>query len=425
LDTSNTLALSIEDTSNYILDTSNTLILSIEDTSNYVLDTSNTLTLSIVDTSNYVLDTSNTLTLSIEDTSNYVLDTSNILTLSIEDTSNYVLDTSNTLAYIIKNLNADNIINGDTNRFIINNHYNSNLTINGTLTASNLNIIGTTTNISTLTYQTENLEIVSQANDGPCLKVIQNGNQDIIQIFDGSTNVMSIKDGGNIGIGNSASFAPLCVGNSTLIGSDGHMVIAKCGAIDTSRQYKLGVNTEYDFVIGDYGNTNASGTWIQQIKLAYNAPVNSLVINNSGYTGIGTTDPASALHVVGSIIANGNITAYYSDARLKTMIAPLSNSLSIVENLHGFYYIPNEKAILFGVSTNKTEIGLSAQDVNKVLPEIVSLAPFDSSNITTSNHTELVSKSGSNYLTISYERLAPVFVESIKELSKEFKYIKE
>ena len=424
LDTSNTFVLSIVDTSNYVLDTSNTFVLSIVDTSNYVLNTSNTLTLSIVDTSNYVLDTSNTLTLSIEDTSNYVLDTSNILTLSIEDTSNYVLDTSNTLAYIIKNLNADNIINGDTNRFIINNHYNSNLTINGTLTASNLNIIGTTTNISTLTYQTENLEIVSQANDGPCLKVIQNGNQDIIQIFDGSTNVMSIKDGGNIGIGNSASFAPLCVGNSTLIGSDGHMVIAKCGAIDTSRQYKLGVNTEYDFVIGDYGNTNASGTWIQQIKLAYNAPVNSLVINNSGYTGIGTTDPASALHVVGSIIANGNITAYYSDARLKTMIAPLSNSLSIVENLHGFYYIPNEKAILFGVSTNKTEIGLSAQDVNKVLPEIVSLAPFDSSNITTSNHTELVSKSGSNYLTISYERLAPVFVESIKELSKEFKYIK-
>jgi predicted nuclease with TOPRIM domain len=31
----------------------------------------------------------------------------------------------------------------------------------------------------------------------------------------------------------------------------------------------------------------------------------------------------------------------------------------------------------------------------------------------------MVSKSGENYLTISYERLAPVFVEAIKELKKD------
>jgi hypothetical protein len=30
-----------------------------------------------------------------------------------------------------------------------------------------------------------------------------------------------------------------------------------------------------------------------------------------------------------------------------------------------------------------------------------------------------ISKSGENYLTISYERLAPVFVEAIKELKRE------
>jgi hypothetical protein len=61
----------------------------------------------------------------------------------------------------------------------------------------------------------------------------------------------------------------------------------------------------------------------------------------------------------------------------------------------------------------KQEIGLSAQNVQNVLPEIVKLAPFDIEKDKNGNH---VSKSGNNYLTISYERLAPVFVEAIKEL---------
>ena len=72
--------------------------------------------------------------------------------------------------------------------------------------------------------------------------------------------------------------------------------------------------------------------------------------------------------------------------------------------------------------TNKKEIGLSAQEVNKVLPELVDLAPFDTIRDENDN---IVSKSGENYLTISYERLMPVIVESIKQLNNEIKLLKE
>lgn len=68
------------------------------------------------------------------------------------------------------------------------------------------------------------------------------------------------------------------------------------------------------------------------------------------------------------------------------------------------------------------EIGLSAQEVKKVLPEIVKLAPFDTVKNSDGN---IISKSGENYLTICYERMAQVFVEAIKELSHENKQLYE
>ena len=67
-----------------------------------------------------------------------------------------------------------------------------------------------------------------------------------------------------------------------------------------------------------------------------------------------------------------------------------------------------------GYTNQEIEVGVSAQEVQSVLPEIVKLAPFD----TTINHNnELVSKSGSNYLTVNYEKMAPLFIEAIKKLN--------
>jgi hypothetical protein len=148
-----------------------------------------------------------------------------------------------------------------------------------------------------------------------------------------------------------------------------------------------------------------------------------MIIASDGCVGIGVASPLATLHIqgtgtnknIGNILATGDITAYYSDERLKTKISTINNPLSIVNKLHGFYYIPNEIATKYGINNNKVEIGLSAQDVQNVLPELVKLAPFD---MKMSEEGEIISKSGEKYLTISYERLVPVLIEAIKELNQ-------
>jgi hypothetical protein len=125
---------------------------------------------------------------------------------------------------------------------------------------------------------------------------------------------------------------------------------------------------------------------------------------------------AATVNFGADINVTGNITAYYSDKRLKTKTRNIQDPLKIINGLEGFYYTPNELAHSVGITNTREEIGLSAQDVQKNLPELISLAPFDLEKDKDGNK---VSKSGDNYLTMSYERLIPVLVEAIKELNKE------
>jgi len=156
------------------------------------------------------------------------------------------------------------------------------------------------------------------------------------------------------------------------------------------------------------------------------------ILTNNGDFGIGGDNifkdtqnvnerPVERLHVIGNIIATGKVTSFYSDERLKTFTSNITNSLEIIDSLSGYRYVPNKLAIEKGFKYEE-EIGLSAQQVQKVLPEIVKIAPFDSEK---DEHGEIISKSGNNYLTICYERLGAVFVEAIKELNVEMKKLKE
>jgi hypothetical protein len=131
--------------------------------------------------------------------------------------------------------------------------------------------------------------------------------------------------------------------------------------------------------------------------------------------------PTQRLEIIGNIHATGYIRSYYSDDRLKTFTSNITGALNIIDNLTGFHYVPNEKAIELGFAYDN-EIGLSAQDVQKVVPEIVKIAPFDSMKDPRGN---IISKSGEEYLTICYERLGAVFVEAIKELRQENKKLKD
>lgn len=119
--------------------------------------------------------------------------------------------------------------------------------------------------------------------------------------------------------------------------------------------------------------------------------------------GVGTAASGTA----GEIRATNNITAYYSDDRLKTKLGNIENALDKVRSLSGFYYEANEVAQAFGYEV-KREVGVSAQQVQAVQPEVVAPAPIDE-----------------NYLTVRYERLVPLLIEAIKELDAELQSIKQ
>lgn len=121
-----------------------------------------------------------------------------------------------------------------------------------------------------------------------------------------------------------------------------------------------------------------------------------------GSLGIGTGPTGTS----GEIRATNNITAYYSDDRLKTRFNNIPNALDKVLQLNGFYHQASELAQSLGYQVVR-EVGVSAQEVEKVLPEVVAPAPIDD-----------------KYLTVRYERLVPLLIEAIKELKSEIDELK-
>ena len=146
--------------------------------------------------------------------------------------------------------------------------------------------------------------------------------------------------------------------------------------------------------------------------------------NSNGNVGINITNPKEKLDVDGNIIASGSITSFgdYSDERLKDREGNIENPLDIVDKLQGFYYRPNKTANDLGIKGNKRNLGISAQDVEKILPDLVNIAPVD---VGYDEEKNIISKTGSNYLTVNYEKMIPLLIESIKELNKNINELKK
>ena len=109
------------------------------------------------------------------------------------------------------------------------------------------------------------------------------------------------------------------------------------------------------------------------------------------------TITSGAIAATGSITATGEITAYFSDERLKTDINPIEGALDKVMAIGGYTYKANDLAHELGVERFDNQIGLLAQEVEAVMPE-------------------LVTESGlRGYKTIRYDKVVSVLVQAIKE----------
>ena len=120
------------------------------------------------------------------------------------------------------------------------------------------------------------------------------------------------------------------------------------------------------------------------------------------------------ISVTGDISATGDIISGASDERLKENIEPINNAIEKVKQIKGvtFDWINNIEEIVGTQWNSERHAGVFAQDVQKVLPEVVQNAPFDLDE-------NKKSKSGKDYLTVKYEHLVPLLIEAIKEQQKQ------
>ncbi len=113
----------------------------------------------------------------------------------------------------------------------------------------------------------------------------------------------------------------------------------------------------------------------------------------------------------GTLVVNGSVmascgTLICSDTRYKTGIMPISNSLSVVKEINGYYYHWDKEAFPEKGFSDARQIGFLAQEIEKHYPELV-----------------ITDEKG--YKAVDYARLTPVLWEAIKAQQKMIDYQEE
>jgi hypothetical protein len=132
----------------------------------------------------------------------------------------------------------------------------------------------------------------------------------------------------------------------------------------------------------------------------------------------------------GDFYTNGNVTAYWSDKRLKKNITKISDWREIINGLNGYRYEWNDlgRKILDDSGTEDgVKVGLIAQEVQSVLPQAAAIQMLQYKD---NKNGQLIPKDDIDYdhenpyLTVKEEKLIPVLVEAVKGLMEEIKELK-
>jgi hypothetical protein len=211
---------------------------------------------------------------------------------------------------------------------------------------------------------------------------------------------------------NAASSSYETKGRGIVSGSSQIVPLLPAGTLSGSAQ----LTTEFD---SRYLNTGGDGIFSSSVQIGnYVATItgtsNQVVVAGSGNNAaavtlslpqsIATTSDVQFNNITASagIRATGDIIAYYSsDERLKENINPIPNALSKVELISGNTY--DWKEGFDNIHPHKgNDVGVIAQEIEKVLPQVV---------INRDN----------GYKAVDYEKIVPLLIEAIKELSAKVK----
>jgi hypothetical protein len=415
------------------------------ETSNYVLNTSNDISerLTLIDFNiiNYIDSNSTIINGSIEDTSNTLIDRMNNSDIYA---SNYILDTSNAITDMVKDLDS-NMLTLDTYMSnyvdLTSNAIEGRLTDTSNLLISQVGDIDE--NMSNFVIQTSN-NVTDHfgINDINMSNYVFDTSNDFIGRFDSMKIYSNLDD---ITQGNVNKYIVNNVFNDNLF-ITGKLMVTSLEIADLEyileQEGTCNIGNFHQYIDIVSSNVIQERLETTSNEIMANLQLANEAINSSPWTvasgfieyangtvGIGIQNPNTAykLHVEGdtfvdgAIRASGDVISSFSDMRLKTKVGDIENSLEKIMNITTFKYVASDIAKSMNITDTSVQVGVSAQDVQSVLPEIVKLAPFDSSNI---GNGEYASISGNNFLTVAYERLVPLLIEGIKELKREVDLLK-
>ena len=158
------------------------------------------------------------------------------------------------------------------------------------------------------------------------------------------------------------------------------------------------------------GGSSANGI---RFRDEHNGTIRGYVYaNNSNQIGFLNTGANWSFKVddSGNCTATGNVTAY-SDARLKTNVNTIDNALDIVDQLRGVSFD--------WIESGKHSIGVIAQEVEKVLPELVI-----TQEVTDGQTEENPNPETKEIKSVDYGKMVGVLINAIKELRAEVDELK-
>jgi len=224
-----------------------------------------------------------------------------------------------------------------------------------------------------------------------------------VRVLSGDNNISKFE-----AYGQSNGSGALFVGSNSITGGgvyytgDGTPAYAIGAVNDTIAYYRTGAGTSE--VVFYYPNTSNDVTFRGSVSVSDQLSVtNDLTVG--GNLSVGNLNVGAATTIIGqlnvvNVSASGIITATdfnsSSDITLKKNISPVENALDKVCDLNGINFEWK--------STGQKSIGVSAQNVEKVLPELV-----DDSD---------------KYKAVNYNGLIGVLIEAVKELRKEINELK-
>ena len=211
-------------------------------------------------------------------------------------------------------------------------------------------------------------------------------------INDSGTKTIIGSSDSSIGGGAYPSYIGGFARESAIIASRGSM-------ISSSRGGAAAVNARFITGSAIIGGTGITGSANHTIYTPNNVITGSLTV--------GQTESIST--TIGRIDATNDIVAFAtSDERLKHNIYPISDPISKINKLNGveFDWKPltgEEKINIHGNEGH--DIGIIAQEVEKVLPDLVTLRD-------------------NGYKAVNYDKLVPLLIEAIKEQQKQIDELK-